>query len=249
MFVGNVGDRVEVHAWGPGAEWAVERSADLIGLDDDDEALVARHEAVAALAHRMPGLRVGRTGLVLETLLPTIVEQKVTSREAHDSWSHLVHAWGEPAPGPAGLKLPPAPERLAAAPYWKLHRFGLEQRRAQFMIGASQHAGRLEEAATMEPAAAEARLCALPGIGAWTMGHIKLFALGDPDAVVVGDYHLPHLVSAALVGERRGTDDRMLELLEPYRGQRGRVTRLILAGAARASRRAPRRERRDITRI
>ena len=46
-------------------------------------------------------------------------------------------------------------------------------------------------------------------------------AMGDPDAVAVGDFHLKNLVSTALAGEPRGTDQRMLELLAPYAGQRG----------------------------
>ena len=55
------------------------------------------------------------------------------------------------------------------------------------------------------------------------------FAFGDPDAISVGDAHLPDIVCFALAGEPRGTDERMLELLEPYRGQRGRVEVLLEA--------------------
>ena len=54
-----------------------------------------------------------------------------------------------------------------------------------------------------------------------------MVALGDADAVPVGDYHLPHSIGFALEGTARSTDDRMLELLEPYRGHRARVIRLI----------------------
>jgi hypothetical protein len=56
-------------------------------------------------------------------------------------------------------------------------------------------------------------------------------------------------VSFALAGEPRADDDRMLELLEPYRGQRARVVRLLEAGAPTAPRRAPRAQLRDIARI
>jgi hypothetical protein len=64
--------------------------------------------------------------------------------------------------------------------------------------------------------------------------------------VSVGDYHLPHLVCWALAGEPRGTDERMLELLEPYRGQRGRVALLIEHGGLQQPRRAPRMRLRSI---
>ena len=67
----------------------------------------------------------------------------------------------------------------------------------------------------------------MPGIGPWTAAEVMVRVLGDPDAVSVGDFHLPHLVSWALAGEARGTDERMLELLEPFRGQRARVIRLL----------------------
>ena len=54
---------------------------------------------------------------------------------------------------------------------------------------------------------------------------------GDDDAVPVGDYHIPNMVAFNLAGEARADDARMLALLEPFRGQRGRVIRLLgLAG-------------------
>ena len=78
------------------------------------------------------------------------------------------------------------------------------------------------------------------------VGRGGLVALGDSDAVSVGDYHLPNLVSWALAGEPRGDDDRMLELLEPYRGQRGRVVRLLERGVRHAPRYGPRLALRDL---
>jgi len=92
----------------------------------------------------------------------------------------------------------------------------------------------------MEPEAARRRLRALPGIGPWTAAEVTALALGDPDAVSVGDFHLPHVVSWALAGEPRGSDERMLELLEPYRGHRGRVLRLLQLAGITAPRFGPR---------
>ena len=65
-------------------------------------------------------------------------------------------------------------------------------------------------------------------------------ALGDADAVSLGDYHLPHLVAWALAGKPRGSDELMLELLEPYRGHRGRVLRLLQLAGITAPRFGPR---------
>ncbi|MDP9388413.1 MAG: DNA-3-methyladenine glycosylase 2 family protein, partial [Actinomycetota bacterium] len=90
---------------------------------------------------------------------------------------------------------------------------------------------------------------ALPGVGPWSAAKVGLVALGDADAVCVGDYHLPNQVAWALAGEPRAGDDRMLELLEPYRGHRGRVTRLLVAGGVRAPRYGPRSTVRSFSRI
>ena len=87
---------------------------------------------------------------------------------------------------------------------------------------------------------ARARLRAFPGVGPWTVAEVALRAFGDADAVSVGDYHVPHLVSWALARERRGSDERMLELLQPYRGHRGRVIRLLELGFPPPERRGPR---------
>ena len=84
------------------------------------------------------------------------------------------------------------------------------------------------------------RLTLLPGLGPWTAAEVAVRALGDRDALSVGDYHVPNLVSWALAGEPRGTDARMLELLEPYRPHRARVVRLLEAAGIRSPRYGPR---------
>ena len=144
----------------------------------------------------------------------------------------MVRTLGEPAPGPLpGMFVPPRPERVAATPYQVFHRLGIERRRADVLRRAAVVARRLEETVGLPLEAAYARFRAIPGVGPWTAARTALIALGDPDAVPVGDLHIPHMVSWHLAGERRGSDERMLELLEPYRGHRGRVVRLLLAGA------------------
>ena len=239
----HLGRRVEVEAWGPGAEWLLEQAPALLGLDDQPEAFRPRQPLLAALARRFRGLRLGRTGAVMEALVPSVFEQKVPGMEARIALGRLVAMLGEPAPAPPGapaLRLPPSPERLERTPYEVFHRMGVERRRAETVRRAASYAARLEETAAMPPAAAAARLQALPGIGPWTAAEVAQVALGDRDSVSVGDYHLPHLVAYALAGEPRGTDERMLELLEPFRGQRARVIRLLLAGGVSAPRRGPR---------
>ena len=98
----------------------------------------------------------------------------------------------------------------------------------------------------MATEAAMRRLTAIPGIGPWTAAEALRVATGDPDLVSLGDYHLPSLVAWALVGEARADDQRMLELLEPYRGQRGRVVRLLEASGIQVPRFGPRMALRSI---
>jgi 3-methyladenine DNA glycosylase/8-oxoguanine DNA glycosylase len=65
----------------------------------------------------------------------------------------------------------------------------------------------------------------------WTAAETAQRAIGHPDAVSVGDYHLKNVVVHLFTGRARGTDDEMLELLAPWTGQRQRVMRLVeLAG-------------------
>ena len=236
---------VDVEAWGPGASWAAAQAAALCGQDDDDAGFVPGHPFLSQVHKRNPGVRLPKTSAVFEALVPAILGQKVTGIESRQSYAHLVGALGDPAPGPARLTVPPAPRVLARTPYWTFHKFGIERRRAEAIIGAARSASRLEETISMNMAAAYQRLQAFPGIGPWTAALVAATALGDPDAVPVGDYNLPHSVGYALEGTARSSDERMLELLEPYRGHRARVIRLIALAGISAPRFGPRLPLRD----
>ena len=239
---------VEAMAWGPGADAALEGAGALIGELDRPEQFVAHHPILRRLQRTHPGLRLTRTGRPFAALLPAILEQKVTGTEAFRSYAALLRRHGEPAPGPeAGLRLPPAPSTLAGLPYHAFHPLGVERRRADVIRRAAARAGWLEAATSAEDA--YRRLRSLPGVGAWTAAEVLRIAFGDPDAVSVGDYHVPSTVAWALAGEPRADDARMLELLEPYVGQRGRVQRLLEAGGITAPRRGPRLAPRSIAAI
>jgi 3-methyladenine DNA glycosylase/8-oxoguanine DNA glycosylase len=236
---------VEGEAWGPGADAILDRLPGIVGSHDDVASFRAAHPVVSRLHRRQPGLRIPRAGSVVPLLLPAILEQRVTTSEAHRQWAAVVRTYGEPAPGPngtgGGLRLPPAPEVLRSVPYYALHRLGIERRRADVLLRVARHAHRLEEAASMALADAYRRIRAIPGVGAWTAAVVGQVALGDADAVRIGDFHLPHQVAWVLAGERRAGDERMVELLEPYRGHRARVCRLIVTAGLGPSPRAPQR--------
>jgi 3-methyladenine DNA glycosylase/8-oxoguanine DNA glycosylase len=241
--------RVTVRAWGEGAAWALDAAPALIGAEDSDDGFRPKHPVLTDLQRRLRGLRITKSQAVTEALVPTIIEQKVLGIEARRSYAKLVRRYGMPAPGPGDLLLPPSPTLLSRTPAYAYHPFGIEQKRADTIKKACAYAHRLDETVRMDSDSAFRRLTALPGIGAWSAAEVALVALGDADAVSVGDFHLPHLVAFALAGEIRGTDARMLELLEPWRGHRARVIRLLELSGVRPPAFGPRYAPRSIATI
>jgi 3-methyladenine DNA glycosylase/8-oxoguanine DNA glycosylase len=237
---------VRAAAWGPGAAWLLRELPALLGAGDDRAGFQPAHPLLRELALRHPGVRVGRSGRVLEALVPAVLEQKVVGAEARRAWRYLLLKFGGPAPGPApaGMRVPPPPRIWRRIPSWEWHRAGVEGVRARTIIGAAEVAGRLEEIVTLPPGAADLRLRSLPGIGVWTSAEVRQRACGDADAVSVGDYHLPSAVGWALAG-RRVDDAGMLELLVPYAGHRHRAARLVELAGIRPPRRGPRMSVRD----
>ena len=235
------GTLVTGQAWGPGAAWLLDTLPAQLGVHDDTTGFTAAHPAVAELALRHQGLRVGRTWRVFEALVPAVLEQKVVGAEARRAWRILLGMFGTPAPGPApdGMRVFPPPRVWARIPSWDWHRAGVEGVRARTIIAAAGVAARLEQVLELGAAEAERSLRSLPGVGPWTSAEVRQRAAGDPDAVSVGDYNLPRAVGWTLAG--RITDDAgMLELLAPFAGHRYRVTRLIELGGAVPPRRGPR---------
>ncbi|MGH3300975.1 MAG: DNA-3-methyladenine glycosylase family protein [Streptosporangiaceae bacterium] len=233
-------------AWGPGAHWLVAAVPDLLGVMDTPEDFRPVHPRLAGLARQLTGLRIGRTGRVLEALIPAVLEQKVVGREARRAWRRIVTWHGSPAPGPApaGLRVVPSPEAWQAIPSSDWHRAGVEPVRARTIAAAARRADRLETVAGLPGAEAGRLLQSLPGVGPWTAAEVRQRACGDADAVSVGDYHIPAQVGWVLTGAPTG-DAGMLELLAPYPGHRYRVTRLIELSGQGPPRRGPRLSARD----
>lgn len=235
-------DLVRVEAWGPGAEAAIALAPSMLGERDDTTGFRTGIEELDVAHRRNPGMRVPRTARVMESLVPAILEQKVITLQAHDSWRKLVRRFGEPAPGPTPrpMMVVPEPLRWASIPVWEWHTAGVDPRRARTIVNAARYAARLDEAKDMRPADAAARLTLLPGIGVWTAAEVAQRALGDADALSVGDYHLSNYVGHALWG-RDMTDAEMVEAMTPWSGHRYRVVRLLEAAGVRGRpRRGPR---------
>jgi 3-methyladenine DNA glycosylase/8-oxoguanine DNA glycosylase len=217
-------------AWGSGAQQFIEMLPAMLGADDDASDFVPRDPTVAAAHRRVPHLRLGRTGLVLEALIPAIIEQRVPGADAFRSWRLLVSKYGTPAPGPApnGMRVPPSAEVWRYIPSWEFHRANVDPGRAQTVVSCARRAASLERLASRPAEQARQALTSLPGVGEWTAAETAQRAFGDPDAVSVGDYHIPKMIGWTLLG--RPVDDAvMLELLEPMRPHRHRVVRLLEA--------------------
>lgn len=251
------GASIRAKAWGPGARRLLDGLPAALGLDDDDTGFdPGLHPVVAALARRLGRVRLGRTGAIWDSLLPAMLEQRITGTEAWRNYRRLVRAHGAPAPGPLGLVLAPTPETVARLPSWALTALGIEPRRGALLRRIARESGRLEALAASArlpggggagAASLSAALRAHPGIGPWTAAEVTTRVLGDPDAVSVGDAHLSNVVAFALTGAPRGTDERMLELLAPWAGHRARVIRLLERSGITPPRYGPRVAPRDLT--
>ncbi|MEP6622941.1 MAG: DNA-3-methyladenine glycosylase 2 family protein [Acidimicrobiia bacterium] len=240
---------IETEAFGPGAAWLVEHAPALVGVADTGAEFRPAAGMVADLHRRHRGLRMTAAGNPVELLVPTVLEQKVTSVEAHRAYGRLVRTYGHPAPGPVDLRLPPTAAELVALPSYGWHACGVERRRAETIRETCRRASSIERIAANGSDAFQRAVTSLAGIGVWTATMVAQLAFGDPDAAVVGDYHLPIFVAWNLAGEREADDARMLELLEPYRPHRARVVALLGREGSIPPRRAPKRALRDIRRI
>lgn len=217
-------DQVEATAWGPGREWLLDQAPRLMGADDDPSGFRPTG-TIGELWRRQPFL-LARTDRIWDSMVGAVFGQKVQSANGKKSRRLLARRFGERAPGPHEAWILPAPETVAKMGYYELHPLGVEKKRADILIRVAREMPRLEKLNEASPAQVQARLQRIRGIGPWTAAMVTAVTFGDADAVPVGDYNIPHTIAWMLAGEPRGTDERMLELLEPYAGHRWRVIRL-----------------------
>ncbi|GGF36351.1 DNA-3-methyladenine glycosylase family protein [Subtercola lobariae] len=295
-------ERGDVHAraWGPGAEWVLDALPELLGAGDSwNELDLTSVPMLAEVRRHHPGMWLTCTSLVFESLVPSILEQKVTTIEARRSWHYLLRKFGDAPPGPApeGMRVQPSARGWQLIPSWEWHRAGVGPDRSRAIVGAAALAAGLDRLASggargdqtqtqsktqaqtqaqtqmqsqtqtqtqsqaQTPAAVQSatlgvgagysvravrdvtgvleKLQSVHGVGRWTAAETSQRSHGHPDAVSVGDYHLAAHVGWVLVG-KPVDDDGMLELLEPWRGHRQRVVRLILASGIPKPRFGPR---------
>ncbi|MFV0407458.1 MAG: DNA-3-methyladenine glycosylase family protein [Propioniciclava sp.] len=226
---------VQAAAWGPGSAWTLEQLPELLGAADDPSSFTPHHDRLVAAARARPHWRISRGPTVWAAVVPAILEQKVTGQEAFAAYRRLVRRFGKIAPGPGAavdLWLPPTADELRQIPSWAWLQLPVDQARSSTLLRVAAVAPALERTRQMSLDEADRRLRSVPGIGVWTSAEVRSRAHGDPDAVSFGDYHVARNIGWALTGAVLD-DDGLLALLEPYRGHRYRVQRLVeMAGLA-----------------
>ncbi|MFO7562106.1 MAG: hypothetical protein R6X02_05655 [Enhygromyxa sp.] len=231
------GSQLEAEAWGPGAAWLLDALPGLLGLDDRPPRFSGK---LGRVQRELPGVRMTRAVDLFEVLSSYVIRQRVAWRDALASQRAILRAHAEPAPGPGELRLPLTPEQWRSLSTAELAGFGIERKRAATILELARRADRIRSWASLPSQTFGARLEALPGIGPWTRAMVQGHALGVLDVVPLGDYELPSAVAWFFAGEARANDARMLELLEPFAGQRFRVLRLLWAAGLHAPRFGPR---------
>ena len=221
---------VTAEAWGPGAQWIVPRVRALAGLDDAAETFDPPPGLIHDLVRRHRGLRLARAPWPWEALMAAILQQRVQFQDAMRGYRGLFRIDPEPAPGPIPLMLPPKPRAIAYLSSSALVELGIDRKRAETLRSAALVAHRVDGLVDRDYAEVRRLLHLIPGCGPWTVEMVVSFTFGDPDSVTTGDFHLPNVASYALAGEPRADDARMIELLEPYKGHRFRVMRLLAEG-------------------
>jgi len=232
-----VDDEVELSAWGGGAQWLLRQAPAMLGAEDDLTGfaeLAAAHPILAEAHRTRPQVRLISTGLMLQALIPAILEQKVTTLSAYAAWRRLVRSYGTPAPGPAWMPrdmyVMPEPRAWALIPSWEWRRAEVDGKRAETIIRACRRATAIERLAAASVDEAAAKLQTIPGIGPWTAAETLQRSHGAPDLVSVGDLHLPRIICGILgdPGDRTYDDAKMLELLAPFAPHRQRAVRILL---------------------
>ncbi len=169
------------------------------------------HDTVAA----QPGLRVPGAWDSFELAVRAILGQQVSVAGARTLASRLVETFGDPVRTPVDTltRLFPEPARLADA---DLTVIGIPRNRAKALSAVSAAVvadpDLLRPYGTLEEA--EARLCAVPGIGPWTAQYISMRALAMPDALPTGDIGL---LRAMATDGKRPTPPQLQTMAERWR--------------------------------
>jgi 3-methyladenine DNA glycosylase/8-oxoguanine DNA glycosylase len=223
----STGQGLAMRAMGADADAIVDDMRESLDIDDGYGTFAPAHPLLAKLHRSLGGMRLVRVPWRFDVAACTVLQQRVTVREAWQQWSRIARRYGDVAPH--DLRAFPGAERVANMESWRFEQLGVDPKRTRAMIGLARDVCRRGTFGWTDVSRVRKHMRAVRGIGPWTTEMTLGFGYGDPDALPLADLHLPHLVTWALARERRGSDERMQELLEPYRGHRFRAVRLLLA--------------------
>ncbi|MFD7509262.1 AlkA N-terminal domain-containing protein [Streptomyces sp. NPDC059853] len=183
---------------------AVQRLRRLFDLDADPYAVTERLAAdprLGPLAAERPGLRSPGAAQPHELAVRAVLGQQISVAAARTLAGALVAAYGKPLPAADGAltHVFPTADALADAPLTELGMPGARRRTLRALCAALT-----DGTVVLDPGAdretTEAALLALPGIGPWTAGYLRMRALGDPDVFLPGDAGVRHGLAAAGAG-------------------------------------------------
>lgn len=226
-----------VTAYAPDAEALLEETLAGLAQDDCYRSFSTYDDGIWRLHRSQPGLRVLRFPWLYEMACSAILQQRIRTVDAMRDWRHITQRWGVAAP--LGLRAFPSAEMLARVAQFELQALDIDAQRARTLLRFAQESRFVPLSTTLSFAELRRRLIRIPGIGPWTTESVLGYGAGDVDAAIPGDLHLPHVVCYALAGEIPGSDERMMELLEPFYGHRFRIIRLIYASGLSVPRTSP----------
>ncbi|MEV5508353.1 DNA-3-methyladenine glycosylase 2 family protein [Streptomyces orinoci] len=183
---------------------AVQRLRRLFDLDADPHAVAGHLAADPRLGPAVtarPGIRSPGAADGEELAVRAVLGQQISVPAAARLAAVLVAAYGKPLPAPDGTltHLFPDAATLAGAP---LDELGMpdSRRRTLRTLAAALADGtvRLDPGADRDDT--ERALLALPGLGPWTAGYIRMRALGDPDVFLPSDAGVRHGLAALGAG-------------------------------------------------
>lgn len=228
----------KVTAVGPGTEWIEPRLSCLFGLQDRPKEFQPGGK-LGELVRTTPGIHLPKLPVVFHRLVQIVLQQLVSWSDAVHGWRQIVDRFGTKSPC-GELRLPPTAKQLSTLGYYDIVGCNVMPKQARLILHLAREAKRIERLAERDVAALETYLLSIRGIGPWTVQHLLGSSLGFADAVLTGDFGLPHSVAYFLVGKERSDDEEMLRLLEPYAGHRFRVINHLWQSGLYAPRRGPR---------
>jgi 3-methyladenine DNA glycosylase/8-oxoguanine DNA glycosylase len=221
------GDGLEICAYGSYSDELLDETVRGFGQDDRYFAFATEDTGVLRLHHSLPGLRLLRMPWLYDMTCSAILQQRIRTVDAMRDWRRITRRFG--ASAPRGLMAFPPAEVLAKVPHFELEGMGIDAKRARALLNFARESNLVRLKPGMSFAEMRQYLLRVPGVGPWTTESVLGYGAGDADAAIPGDLHLPRVVCYALAGEFKGSDERMMELLEPFRGHRFRIIRLLYA--------------------